>query len=243
MAVILMQLGLSWLLKLSSIHVFEIGNLHMTTVQILGFWWAWPAALLAYILFRAWYDNWSGPLTAEEIEHFMNITADLPGPHHTDRTVLREFLEADDGKEFVMCNLVKLFPHPVAHPFTGVPTPAQDLLQAYVKQFVGVLLSGGGHPVLAGRKVAGYIDAWNAPPDPGWSIAGMMRYRSRRDMMKLATNGRFLKAHPFKHAAVQQTYSFPTQVVAETVLRPRSAVGLGLALAASLVHLGSILFS
>jgi len=27
------------------------------------------------------------------------------------------------------------------------------------------------------------------------------------------------------------------------VLRPRSAVGLGLALAASLVHLGSILFS
>jgi hypothetical protein len=31
-------------------------------------------------------------------------------------------------------------------------------------------------------------------------------------------------------------------VVAEMVLRPRSAVGLGLALAASLVHLGSILF-
>ena len=112
MAEILIQLDLSWLLKLSSIHVFEIGNLHMTTAQILGFWWAWPAALLAYILFRAWYDNWSGPLTSEEIEHFMNITADLPGPHHTDRAVLREFLEADDGKEFVMCNLVKLFPHP-----------------------------------------------------------------------------------------------------------------------------------
>jgi hypothetical protein len=117
------------------------------------------------------------------------------------------------------------------------------LLQEYVKQFVGVLLSGGGHPVVAARKVAGYIDAWNAPPDPGWSIAGMMRYRSRRDMMKLATNEKFRKAHPFKHAAVQQTYSFPTQVVAEMVLRPRSAVGLGLAFAASLVHLGSILIS
>ena len=157
----------------------------MTTAHSLGFWWAWPAALLAYILFRAWYDNWSGPLSSEEIEQFMSITADLPGPHHTDRAVLRAFLEADDGKEFVMCNLIKLFPHPVAHPFTGEPTPAQDLLQAYVKQFVGVLLSGGGHPVLAGRKVAGYIDAWNAPPDPGWSVAGMMRYRSRRDMICL----------------------------------------------------------
>jgi hypothetical protein len=172
----------------------------------------------------------------------MNITADLPGPHHTDRTVLREFLEADDGKEFVMCNLVKLFPHQVAHPFTGALTPAQDLLQEYVKQFVGVLLSGGGHPVVASRKVAGYIDAWNAPPDPGWSIAGMMRYRSRRDMMILATNEKFLKAHPFKHAAVQQTFSFPTQVVAEMVLRPRSAVGLVLSLVAALVHLGSLLY-
>jgi len=214
----------------------------MNTSHSLGFWWAWPLALAAYVLFRAWYDNLRGPLSPEEIEKFMNITADLPGPHHTDRAVLREFLEADDGKEFVMCNLVKLFPHQVAHPFTGALTPAQDLLQEYVKQFVGVLLSGGGHPVVASRKVAGYIDAWNAPPDPGWSIAGMMRYRSRRDMMILATNEKFLKAHPFKHAAVQQTFSFPTQVVAEMVLRPRSAVGLVLSLVAALVHLGSLLF-
>jgi len=214
----------------------------MNTSHSLGFWWAWPLALAAYVLFRAWYDNLRGPLSPEEIEKFMNITADLPGPHHTDRAVLREFLEADDGKEFVMCNLVKLFPHQVANPFTGALTPAQDLLQEYVKQFVGVLLSGGGHPVVASRKVAGYIDAWNAPPDPGWSIAGMMRYRSRRDMMILATNEKFLKAHPFKHAAVQQTFSFPTQVVAEMVLRPRSAVGLVLSLVAALVHLGSLLF-
>jgi len=214
----------------------------MNTSHSLGFWWAWPLALAAYVLFRAWYDNLRGPLSPEEIEKFMNITADLPGPHHTDRTVLREFLEADDGKEFVMCNLVKLFPHQVAHPFTGALTPAQDLLQEYVKQFVGVLLSGGGHPVVASRKVAGYIDAWNAPPDPGWSIAGMMRYRSRRDMMILATNEKFLKAHPFKHAAVQQTFSFPTQVVAEMVLRPRSAVGLVLSLVAAMVHLGSLLY-
>ena len=69
----------------------------MNTAHTLGFWWVWPAALLAYILFRAWYDNWRGPLSAEEIEKFMNITANLPGPHHTDRAVLREFLEADDG--------------------------------------------------------------------------------------------------------------------------------------------------
>jgi hypothetical protein len=45
----------------------------MTIANTLGFWWAWPAALLAYILFRAWYDNWHGPLSKEEIEQFSPI--------------------------------------------------------------------------------------------------------------------------------------------------------------------------
>ena len=83
-----------WLLALKqpALLLFDNGNLHMTTANTLGFWWAWPAAFLAYMLFRAWYDNWRGPLSKEEIEHFMSITAGLPGPHHTDRTVLREFL-------------------------------------------------------------------------------------------------------------------------------------------------------
>jgi hypothetical protein len=99
----------------------------------------------------------------------------------------------------------------------------------------------GGHPVITSRKVAGYIDSWNVPPDPGWTMAGMMRYRSRRDMIELTLDPRFMNAYPFKAAAVQQTYSFPTQVLSTMVLRPRSSVALGLTLFAALVHLVSVL--
>ena len=31
----------------------------------------WGSALAAYLLFRLWYDNWSGPLKSSEIEAFL----------------------------------------------------------------------------------------------------------------------------------------------------------------------------
>ena len=54
------------------------------------------------------------------------------------------------------------------------------------------------------------MDSWNTPPDPGWTLVGLMRYRSRRDMMKLAVYPRFLGGHVFKFAAITATFSFPS---------------------------------
>jgi hypothetical protein len=213
----------------------------MTFHFMQGAWWVWPVALALYLLFRLWYDNWRGPLSAQEVAHFMHIAQASPGADHTDMKVMRDFLENDDGKEFVMCNLVKLHAGHVAHPVTGQSSQPLELLQEYFKQFRPGLLRKAGHPVIISRQAAGYVDAWNAPPDPKWSIAGMMRYRSRRDMIVLATSENFNRAYPFKVAALSQTFSFPTQVVLEMVLRPRGAVGLGLLLLASLIHLASLL--
>ena len=70
--------------------------------MIVGAWWAWPLALAVYLVFRAWYDNWRGPLSQAEIEAFLAETAKTKVGEHTDRAVIRAFLEADDGKEFIM---------------------------------------------------------------------------------------------------------------------------------------------
>jgi hypothetical protein len=209
--------------------------------MMVGAWWVWPAALAIYALFRLWYDNWRGPLSPHEVEHFMALSAKAPGTAHTDLLVLRRFMESDDGKEFVMANVVRLHAGPVPHPETGKLCSAREMLQLYFSGFVKSLLLHGGHPMLATRQVGGYIDAWKTPPDPGWTTAGMMRYRSRRDMMRLATDPRFLDAYPFKIAAVAETFSFPTQVVISMSIRPRAGVALLLALAAALIHLASLL--
>ncbi len=52
---------------------------------------------------------------------------------------------------------------------------------------------------------------WNVERDPGWSFMRYMRYRSRRDLIELVTAPGFVAAHPFKTAAMPNTFSFPTQ--------------------------------
>lgn len=213
----------------------------MAASGLQGAWWVWPLVLVLYGLFRAWYDNWRGPLRADEIEVFMARAAQAPGARYTDLQVLRRFLESDDGNEFVMCNLVQLHPHEVAHPVTGTMHSARSMLQMYFSGFVPALLRAGGHPMMVMRQAGGYIDAWNTPPDPGWSIVGMVRYRSRRDMMALATQQRFFDVHPFKIAAIAQTFSIPTRHVIGLAIRPRLGVALVLLLTAALTHLASLL--
>ena len=77
--------------------------------------WIWIGAIALYLLFRLWYDNWRGPLTKAEIDDFF---AKVKGKYNgaNDPAVLRSFLEADDGKEFVMLNLVKIEPGMVVDP-------------------------------------------------------------------------------------------------------------------------------
>lgn len=208
--------------------------------MMIGAWWAWLVALALYGAFRLWYDSRRGPLTQPEIDAFMAKVAQMRVHQYTDPAVVRAFLEADDGKEFVMSNLVRVHPGEVPHPTTGAPTPGLALFQTYARLFIKMLLRHGGHPLLAMRKVGGYVDAWNTPPDPGWHVVGAMRYRSRRDMIALVLDPSLRDVHVFKTAGTAVTFSFPAQVVVSLALGPRVWVALLLALAAALAHLASL---
>jgi len=199
--------------------------------------WVWLGAAVVYLAFRAWYDNWRGPLRAEEIEAYLERMKAAGFADARELETIRTFLEHDDGREFVMLNLVRLNPEPAPHPESGELTSAAKLLRGYLRSFLPQLLRRAGHPLLQARKVGGYVDTWNVEADPGWSFIGYMRYRSRRDMMELVATPSFLAAHPLKHAALRNTFSFPTQPAISLYAGPRIWVGLVLALAAALVHL------
>ena len=208
---------------------------------MVGAWWIWILALGLYVVFRLWYDNWRGPLSLQEVNDLMAQVRDIKMGEYSDPKDLRAFLEADDGKEFVMVNLVRVHTGEIAHPHTSKPTKGIDLLREYGQRFVKVLFKHGGHPVLVMRKVGGYIDSWNTPPDPGWHIAGSMRYRSRRDMMRLALDPSVRDVHVLKTIATATTFSFPSQVVLGLAIRPRIWVGLVLALGSAIIHLASVI--
>jgi hypothetical protein len=207
-----------------------------------GFW-VWGVALLATVLFFGWYVSWRGPLSAEEVDRYVERMRTVHGDERNDLDTMRRFLEKDDGGEFVMLNLVKIVPGEVADPVTGEPSTGGKLLGKYTSVFMRALLARGGHPAIVSRKAGGYFDAWRVSPDPGWTVVGFMRYRSRRDMVELALDPRFASAHQFKFAATAETFSFPTKPVLRAYISPHLWVPLGFALLAALAQIAILISS
>lgn len=199
--------------------------------------WIWLTAACMYALFRGWYDNWRGPLTPAEVEAFMEKAKALGSDSNNDLAIFHKFLEQDDGREFIMLNLVRIAPGLIPDPETGKPTSGMELLNRYTRPFMRRLIARGGHPTIVARKVGGYFDAWRVEADPGWSVMGYMRYRSRRDVATLAIDPFFVGIHKFKLAGTAETFSFPTQPILTLHVSPRIWLGLLIALIAALTHL------
>jgi hypothetical protein len=203
----------------------------------------WIPALVAYALFLGWYVNWRGPVTPKEAETLIaRLVASGAGENdRNDLDIMRRFLAEDDGREFFMLNLVRLAPGDIPNPTTGALEPARKVVEGYTRMFMPALFARGGHPAIVGRKIGGYFDAWGVEADPGWTIMGYMRYRSRRDLAMLASDPRFAGAHDFKFAAMPNTYSFPTHPQMLTLASPKVWVALALALMAALAQIGWLL--
>jgi hypothetical protein len=198
--------------------------------------WIWLAALVAYGGFAGWYWNWRGPLTKPEIdagiaalEHTANYDAEQTA-------TLRAFLEADDGREFLMLNLLRLQPGPVTPPGGGPPQPAQEVVQRYAGPFMSALFRRAGHPAFLGRALGGYVEQWGVEKNPGWTVGAAIRYRSRRDVLAMATMPEFEGIHAFKIAGLSNTLAFPIQPVI-WVVSPVFVAPLAFGLLAALGHL------
>lgn len=197
---------------------------------------AWLVALGLYVAFRAWYDGWRRPLGPAEVERAMAVLESRQVGTPEERAVLRAFFSADDGREFLMLNLVRLADGPVRNPATGEMQSPRALLAQYTGPFVRALLRRGGHPAFLAAPVGGFVDTWGVEPGAPWTMVGMMRYRSRRDLAALIADPRFADAHPFKRAAMPVTCSFPMGRL-RFFTSPRGVVALVLALGAALAQL------
>lgn len=187
-------------------------------------WLIWMLVPIVYGLFCLWYFNWKGPVSQDEIDEFVDKFAELETNKHTEPNVIRSFLEEDDGKEFVMLNLIQLHEGKVSDPVTGEQRKPRELLGSYFESFLFASMKRGGHAVLQARTVGGNIDSWNADNNVGFSVTSMMRYRSRRDLVELLIDPAFADSHLYKLAAIERTISYPTQTMLSMSLRPPVSV-------------------
>jgi len=199
--------------------------------------WIWGTALVLYGAFYAWYNGIRGPLTQEEVEAYLRRLEESRVEMPPERVaLLREFLQSDDGGEFLMVNLVRVHQGDVVGPGETTPRPAREVLDGYSNHFMPALLGRAGHPVYFGTAAGGALERWGMEDTGPWSFNGLIRYRSRRDMLELVLDPRFADAHLYKAAAIDYTFAFPTKPRLLT-FGPRIFVALVLALLAALVHL------
>jgi len=168
----------------------------------------WIVLVLGWLAFTGWYTSWGGPLDADEIDAYV-ATLRARGEPGRELDILRTFLESDTGDDLVMVNVIEFDPTP--EPVAGSPVEGDGraVLEGYMAYMWPALLSRASHPIVGGQAAAGAVEQWGLEASAAWSMAGLMRYRSRRDLMEIVTDPAFAGAHVFKSAAMTKTLAFP----------------------------------
>lgn len=170
----------------------------------------WAILCALYLLFFGWYTSCEGPLTEREIEHFTKLveqssrdaSPELPA-------ILREFMETDTGDDFVMWNVIEMHEKPLQLEGVEPGETSQQVLGKYMQYMWPALIARACHPVIGGAAAAPALEMFGVEGVREWSQGAAMRYRSRRDMLEIATNPAFRGSHPFKIAAIEKTFAFP----------------------------------
>lgn len=189
----------------------------------------WSMAGLLYGLFWVWYVGLKGRLSQAEVDAYLQSFADR-GVSQPELDNLRYFLEGDDGKEWFMVNVLSL-KKPKAE--------SAQLLNRYIRAFMPGQLKRAGHPIFTSRAVAKNIENHHCDEADNWTIAALMRYRSRRDGAEILLNTFGSDHHGLKLAALDKTFGFPA-VPVMSVGSPKVIVALALALVAALLHIGLV---
>ena len=169
----------------------------------------WGVLAVVWLAFFAWYTSFAGPLTSDEIDGYLAAIMAERSQSPERIATIREFLENDTGDDFVIVNAIEFNSDPPMVP--GVPDGegAEAILDRYMVYMWPALLSRASHPIVFGQVAGGALDVFGIDGAEHWSQAGLMRYRSRRDMMEIATNPAFRDAHVYKVAAMAKTVAFP----------------------------------
>lgn len=198
--------------------------------------WTLPAIL--YILFVGWYTDFGGPVTEDEIAMYLERFEEI-GFSQERRDRIRQFMEADTGRQFLMLNAVDFAEGSVDVPGAETAMTASESMNHYMEHMYRELFSRACHPVVMGTAAFGALDLVGVESlehADRWDMGAFFRYRSRRTFLEIVTIPETHERHAFKIAGLDKTIAYPV----ETQLNlgdPRALVGLLLLSGAALTDL------
>ncbi len=170
--------------------------------------WVWAVPLLLYGIFWLWYTPLSGQMKLGEIDEIV-ASMEARGADAATIERLRTFFEEDDGRSFMMVNILDLEDNPAELPATGRGASSDELMGHYMEYMWPALFSRACHPVFAAQSVGATMDVVAIEAAEHWESAVMMRYRSRRDLWEISSDPKFGVRHDYKFAALEKTIAFP----------------------------------
>lgn len=195
----------------------------------------WAVSVSIYAAFFAWYTNLSGPLTDQEVEERLQLMRDRnAAPERI--AVIEGFMRSDTGDDLVMINLLDMNEAPPVLPATGSGADADELMDHYMEHMYRELLTRASHPVFFGIAVADAMDIQGMDGGSHWERAGLVRYRSRRDLLDIALDPRFSERHDYKIGALAKTIAYPVEPTLHPG-DPRLLLALLLTAITAVIHL------
>jgi len=188
-----------------------------------------------YGLFLVWYGGNGQPLSKTEIERFMR-ELNANARNEKDRTVAGDahlLLAGDDGKEFVMQNLVRHRPKALYPPGYDYDDDARKADMRWGRAIFWPLLRYGNHPVFVARRCGTFIEPEGLD---AWHYVAMVRYRSRRDFLRFALAVQKSGVTVHKWAAIEKTHVFPVKPLVSLVF-VRGLMASFLAFSGTVVYL------
>ena len=197
----------------------------------------WLIPALLYGAFAFWYTNTGGPLTGEEIaRHLARFQA--MGYDQAQLQAVERFMREDQGRQFLMVNAIDLKDalNETQAPGKGQGETPQRLMDSYMAFMLPALTSRACHLAFLGSAVGQALDLAGIEGAENWDVAGVMRYRSRRDLVEITSDPAFEESHAFKVAALAKTIAYPV----EAPFHPgdlRFLLGITLLALVALLHL------
>jgi hypothetical protein len=170
---------------------------------------ALPLVLL-YLAFWLWYGGNGQRMSSEEIEEALNqLRSSNPGHDNAAEVEdVRQLLASDDGKEFVMQNLVRYRAKALYPEGSNYSDDPREADKRYGKSIIGDLLRYGNVVIFIARKSGDFVRPEGAD---AWHYVAMVRYRSRRDFVRFAIRANQADKFMHKWAAIEKTHVFPVK--------------------------------
>jgi len=175
---------------------------------------------IGYLVFLLWYGGRGRPMNAAEADSLLERArqnAESAGGSVAPVLFesLRDVTRDDDGREFLMVNLIKYRRKAIYPPGFSYGDDPQAADARYTRAVVPLLLKQACLPVFLGRSAGRFLAPDGADE---WDCFVLVRYRSRRDFLGMCAELARRRADIHKWAAIEKTHVFPVRAAFSLIL-------------------------